>query len=87
MKLFEKGINYWKLKYCCEYCAYHSRYLWAAKHDNKDKNYYCLSFNPKRKIKRDFKNRVWEMGYGAASSDEVFPKWCPLKEVQNGKNI
>lgn len=83
MKLFEKGISYWKLKYCCEYCAYHSRYLWAAIYNNKDKlNYYCLYFNPKRKIKRDFKNRVWEMGYGAPSSNEVFPKWCPLEDCE-----
>jgi hypothetical protein len=84
MKLFEEGISYWKLKYCCEYCANHSRYLWAVKYDH-DKNYYCLHFKPKRKIKRDFKDRVWEAGYGTPSSDEIFPRWCPLEEVKDGK--
>ena len=84
MKWFEKGIRYWKLKFCCAYCAYHSKYLWVAKYDDKDEDYYCLFFNPKRKIKRDFKYRIWESGYGASSSDEPFPKWCPLEEVRDG---
>jgi len=88
MKLFEKDTYYYKLKYCCEYCAYNSEFFWGAgeRNNNKNKNYYCLYFHPKRKIKRDFKDRVWEMGFGASLSDEAFPEWCPLEEAKDGKN-
>lgn len=84
MKLFEKGINYWNLKYCCSYCGHNSKYPWGEGYDKDEINHHCLYFKPKRKIERDFKDRKWESGYGAALSEKAFPEWCPLEEIKDG---